>query len=595
MVARAPGVPGIYLSGEGAGCSEHRGDFYVAELVRDANGKLLRFAATYDHRCLDSASSGYDHGEIRFQSSLGWAGWTISTDPYSAFNFETTEVGQTGGDAREVVVKNPSTDWVSVNPRFVGDHPSDFVFTDPTHCFGELEPGEECRFSVAFAPTKAGSRSAQLIVGTDVRSTYKAVELSGTALPGPPGVQVAISANPDPAYVGDPVTITAAIDPPPGVGIVDLFEIGPVGVEPKLLATAAVLSDGTAVFERAFDQNEALQIQALFTGNLTYPAARSPILERKQKHPPETWFNSKPHPVEADSTGFFDFAYIANDPFYTPAVRFECKLDNAAWRTCSSPQTTPVLAQGQHTFTVRGIDSNGRVEPDPEAVTWIVDLTDPEVAAPSAGLSPVRIGTSVPVSLLWPDPVDRHSDIADRDLQRKVGTGAWRAVPAAGDTALATPESLAPGTVYRYRQRAADSGANVSDWSAVLALKSAIRQQGAASVKRSQYWSTKSITGSSGGSVVRSSRAGAWVRTTFTGLAVGWVSTMGPTMGAAKIYLDGSLVATVDLYRSTVQTRTVAWSRSFAAAGTHTLEIRVVGAAGRPNVDLDAFALLVNP
>jgi hypothetical protein len=36
--------------------------------------------------------------------------------------------------------------------------------------------------------------------------------------------------------------------------------------------------------------------------------------------------------------------------------------------------------------------------------------------------------------------------------------------------------------------------------------------------------------------------------------------------------------------------RQTAYQQSFAAVGTHTIRIVVVGTAGRPRVDLDAFA-----
>jgi hypothetical protein len=42
-----------------------------------------------------------------------------------------------------------------------------------------------------------------------------------------------------------------------------------------------------------------------------------------------------------------------------PGVRFECRLDLARWRNCSSPLTAKV-ASGRHTFSVRAVTRRGR-------------------------------------------------------------------------------------------------------------------------------------------------------------------------------------------------------------------------------------------
>jgi hypothetical protein len=137
-----------------------------------------------------------------------------------------------------------------------------------------------------------------------------------------------------------------------------------------------------------------------------------------------------------------------------------------------------------------------------------------------------------------------------------------------------------------------DNAANAAAWSTEVVCKPTIRQESASGVSRSGKWKSKSVSGSSKGKVLRSSQSGAWVKTTFTGFAVGWVSSTGPTMGVADVLIDGVRVDTVDLHRATAATRQIVWSRSFAGGGTHTIQIRVSGTAGHPNVDVDAFVIL---
>jgi hypothetical protein len=78
----------------------------------------------------------------------------------------------------------------------------------------------------------------------------------------------------------------------------------------------------------------------------------------------------------------------------------------------------------------------------------------------------------------------------------------------------------------------------------------------------------------------------------FYGRAVGWVGRIGPGQGLAQIYLDGALVQTIDLAASSTADRRIAFSRSWASLGNHTLRVRVLGTFTRPTVTVDAFVLL---
>jgi hypothetical protein len=66
---------------------------------------------------------------------------------------------------------------------------------------------------------------------------------------------------------------------------------------------------------------------------------------------------------------------------------------------------------------------------------------------------------------------------------------------------------------------------------------------------------------------------------------------MSLTRGSARIYVDGTYVTTISLHGA-AESRQVVYAKRFAALGTHTIKIKVVGTAGHPRVDVDAFLFL---
>jgi spore germination protein YaaH len=160
---------------------------------------------------------------------------------------------------------------------------------------------------------------------------------------------------------------------------------------------------------------------------------------------------------------------------------------------------------------------------------------------------------------------------------------------------LTTPSltvALLPGHSYRFEVRARDNAGNVGGWVAGSLVRAYLPQETTSGPVWSAGWKTASVAQCSGGTVRYASAAGARVTHVFTGRAIGWVTTLGPDRGAAKVYVDGVLVATVDLHAAATAYRRVAFATSWSASGTHTLRIIVVGTAGRPRVDVDAFEIV---
>ena len=93
--------------------------------------------------------------------------------------------------------------------------------------------------------------------------------------------------------------------------------------------------------------------------------------------PPNTTIDFGPVGVTNDATPTFGFhsPFHSGDPTTVPG--FQCKVDRAAYASCSSAKTTGRLAQGTHTFYVRAVDGAGNADPTPGARTFTVDTTPP--------------------------------------------------------------------------------------------------------------------------------------------------------------------------------------------------------------------------
>jgi PKD domain-containing protein/Big-like domain-containing protein len=63
---------------------------------------------------------------------------------------------------------------------------------------------------------------------------------------------------------------------------------------------------------------------------------------------------------------------------------FDCKLDAAAYASCSSPKTNSGLSMGSHTFSVRATDVAGNMDATPASQTWMIQSAPPADSQPVA-------------------------------------------------------------------------------------------------------------------------------------------------------------------------------------------------------------------
>lgn len=245
-------------------------------------------------------------------------------------------------------------------------------------------------------------------------------------------------------------------------------------------------------------------------------------------------------------------------------------------------------ADGQHTIYARARDRAGNVAVREIAV--ILDRVAP-VAGPPVMTVPgggSLVGTAMPVRVSWTGS-DATSGVARYEMQRQVD-GVWKSAVSslAGPSVVA---GLATNHSYRFRVRAIDRAGNAGGWVTGQALRIDGFQESSTRITYRGTWRTGSATGYWGGRDRYSVAAGATARFSVTGKGFAWVAPVGPTRGRARVYVNGVLKQTVNLYSATGGQRRIVYATRWSTSASRTITIRVVGTAGHPRVDLDGIVV----
>ncbi|MEA2548494.1 MAG: hypothetical protein QOE42_1092 [Chloroflexota bacterium] len=264
--------------------------------------------------------------------------------------------------------------------------------------------------------------------------------------------------------------------------------------------------------------------------------------------------------------------------------------DTSASLTVTTPADPAATPIGSYALTISGV-SDG-ITRTTKLTLVVADGIAPTLSAPRTSLVSNRLlgSTSVPVRVVWTasDP----SGVASDSLQRSVSGGTWSGVHLATTAASSADSSLPIGTPTGYQVRATDRLANTSDWLAGPLVKASVAQQISSAISWTGTWHGVTSTAASGGSLRYATSSGASAKYQFTGSSIAWVASRGTTRGKAKVYIDGVYATTVNLWASTGHSRAIVYARSWSTSGAHSIGIVVVGTAGHPRVDVDAFVRL---
>jgi glucose/arabinose dehydrogenase len=225
------------------------------------------------------------------------------------------------------------------------------------------------------------------------------------------------------------------------------------------------------------------------------------------------------------------------------------------------------------------------------------DATAPTTTAPDNRFYASTVNQTspqIPLVFTW-TAGDPESGIAKTELQESINAGTYANVTLGSQPAvrLVTRLPYSSTTTYRFRDRATNGVGGVSAWATGPTFRVRAFQETTASptLVFTTGWSSSSTTSYFGGALKYASAAGQKATFTFSGTDFALVSTKGTNRGKFQLYLDGVAGSVVDLY-STAAYRQVVGIVHFSVAGTHKVEIRVLGqknaASTGYRVDFDA-------
>lgn len=136
---------------------------------------------------------------------------------------------------------------------------------------------------------------------------------------------------------------------------------------------------------------------------------------------PDTTITSAPNGTVQSSTANIEFE--SDDETAT----FECKVDTGAFAPCTSPLSLSSLSIGEHTVTVRAVNSSAMVDPTPAATSWSVKGAD--FTGPFKNMKATLTAGSLSLAALGEVPLP--ADQITLTGKRYTDSGGW-SVPADG-------------------------------------------------------------------------------------------------------------------------------------------------------------------
>ncbi|HUG49273.1 MAG TPA: SpoIID/LytB domain-containing protein [Candidatus Limnocylindria bacterium] len=213
---------------------------------------------------------------------------------------------------------------------------------------------------------------------------------------------------------------------------------------------------------------------------------------------------------------------------------------------------------------------------------------DVVLEAPTAGLRTGKDLSQKHALVRW-DGEGNRPEGTFYQLQRLSG-GKWSNVSLPDATQPSVALRLAWDRTHAFRVRLRDGAGNFGPWFAGPRFDARLVQDRNERMGWSpDDWAREDRRKASGGTVTYSTQAGSQSALTFTGRAVGLVSTMGPNRGRAEIFVDGRPVGEINLYSPTYRWRVLVFAEEWAESARRVIRIDVLETPDRPRVDVDGI------
>lgn len=248
------------------------------------------------------------------------------------------------------------------------------------------------------------------------------------------------------------------------------------------------------------------------------------------------------------------------------------------------------VAEGPHTITVTANDDSGHAAS--VSVPVVVDRTPPALTLTTPAAGATVAGT--------PTIAAAAADEAGIESVAFSINGVPMGERIAPPYEMQWDTTLVPDGNYAVRAAARDRAGGLNSTEVAVSVSNGTTriENGDASITYAGGWMHGNTARPwSGGTASIATLTGflAAATVSFEGTGVSWIGFLGPQAGIARVYLDGQLVATVDLYDPVERLRTPVYRMNGLVSGVHTLVIEATGArnplSSDPFVVVDSFIL----
>jgi hypothetical protein len=199
------------------------------------------------------------------------------------------------------------------------------------------------------------------------------------------------------------------------------------------------------------------------------------------------------------------------------------------------------------------------------------------------------VGSTISTTMTWPAATDALTGVQSYLIKRSLNGAAWTTL-ISSTTARSYKRTMSFGTPTRFQLYARDGAGNLGSGAVGPTVTATLLQDGTSIAKYAGSWSTVALSSASSGRLHRSTQHGATVEFKTSARAIAVIGRRGPLNGRAKVYVDGVYKSTIDLRKSTWQSKVIVFNTSWTGTATHSVKLVVIGGTGR--VDVDAFAFL---